>query len=266
MLRGPSSVNSTIIEDSISNQPVELNAKSSVEPKISLNNGGQIDARLTKAPPTKTTSIPSVVKSSVQSLSQASSSQATAFPTNMSRLNLLNAGTAVPFSQAIVKTHQNYVVKAINNNATTPFGQLCKVTCTSSSGANNQLWETYVGSQVVSFCLCAKYVLICSIDGTIRFIDIKSGVLVLPIMKMFTPAIQSVFVSWANKMFVGIEQTIIWIFSPTCRVSIASWAVLWPNVAQYAFGISPNNRYSWRPPAKSYWMPAAIQHKWHRSM
>lgn len=195
MLRGPSSVNSTIIEDSISNQPVELNAKSSVEPKISLNNGGQIDARLTKAPPTKTTSIPSVVKSSVQSLSQASSSQATAFPTNMSRLNLLNAGTAVPFSQAIVKTHQNYVVKAINNNATTPFGQLCKVTCTSSSGANNQLWETYVGSQVVSFCLCAKYVLICSIDGTIRFIDIKSGVLVLPIMKMFTPAIQSVFVS-----------------------------------------------------------------------
>jgi protein HIRA/HIR1 len=69
------------------------------------------------------------------------------------------------------------------------------VNCTSVKNARNQLWEIFIGSPVVNFCLCAKYALFCSSDGNIRFVDIKSGVLVLPVLKLFTPAIQSVFVS-----------------------------------------------------------------------
>lgn len=85
--------------------------------------------------------------------------------------------------------------QAVNNNASTTFGPLCKVECAFGKHQRNTLWEMYVGSPVVNFSLSAKYVLICSQDGTIRFVDIKNGILTLPVIKLFSPAILSVFVS-----------------------------------------------------------------------
>lgn len=57
------------------------------------------------------------------------------------------------------------------------------------------MWEIFIGSPVVNVCLSSKYVLACSIDGTLRFLDIQTGILVLPIVKLPTAAVQCSFVS-----------------------------------------------------------------------
>lgn len=194
MSRGSSSISIAPEEEVVNHKSLDVNSKASIEPKIQLNNGSQLDSRLTKAVPMQTNTIQQITGPSSQQQAQPSTSQTQSLPSVISRLNLLNAGKAVPFSE-YTRTHQDFTVKANNNSATTPFGPLCKITCLSARIRNQQLWESYVGSQVVHFSLCAKYVLICSIDGNIRFLDIKNGVLVLPILKLITPAIQSVFVS-----------------------------------------------------------------------
>lgn len=73
----------------------------------------------------------------------------------------------------------------------TQAGPLSKITGTMTSSQ----WETYIGSPVVNFCLCAKYILICSLDCTLRFLDIRNGTPILPTLHMAKPAIQCVFVS-----------------------------------------------------------------------
>lgn len=50
-----------------------------------------------------------------------------------------------------------------------------------------------IGSPVVKFELCAKYVLVCSINGTIRFLNTETGTPLLPILHMPSPVIQAVF-------------------------------------------------------------------------
>lgn len=79
-----------------------------------------------------------------------------------------------------------------NNFTNTSAGPICKVTGILS---NKIEWETFIGSPVVNFCMCSKYVLICSKDCTNRFIDIRTGIAVLPILHMPSPVIQCVFVS-----------------------------------------------------------------------
>lgn len=75
------------------------------------------------------------------------------------------------------------------------MGQLCKISCTSTTNTPlKQHWEMFVGSPVVIFCLCAKYVITCSIDGTIRFLNIRNGILVLPTIKIPTAGVQCAFV------------------------------------------------------------------------
>lgn len=48
----------------------------------------------------------------------------------------------------------------------------------------------------MNFCLCAKFVLICSKDCTLRFLDIRNGTAIFPILHMPSPVIQCVFVRW----------------------------------------------------------------------
>lgn len=85
------------------------------------------------------------------------------------------------------------ISKVQNNFTSTAAGPICKVI----GFGSNKLpeWETYIGSPVVNFSVCAKYVLICSKDCTVRFLDIRKGTPVLPILHMPSPVIQSVFVS-----------------------------------------------------------------------
>lgn len=109
----------------------------------------------------------------------------------MIRQNNITAGKAVPYTAVATKVHSNVQIKVQNNFTTTPLGPICKLT----SSSPDHPWETYIGSPVVNFCLCAKYVLVCSLDCTLRFLDLRNGTSVMPILHIPGAAIQSVFVS-----------------------------------------------------------------------
>lgn len=74
----------------------------------------------------------------------------------------------------------------------TQAGNISKVT---RKTVHNQ-WDTYIGSPVVNFGVCAKYVLICCLDCSVRFLDIRNGTPILPTLHMPKPVVQSVFVSF----------------------------------------------------------------------
>ncbi|XP_037920410.1 protein HIRA homolog [Hermetia illucens] len=153
-----------------------------------------LDNRLTKAP--YTSSAPA--RSSAISRSQPSSSQnaqniTERKPTGPTRLNVgqtVKSGGAS--SSEYVKQVSDFRVHVHNGNVTTTLGPLSKVTCW-ALGANEKLWETLIGSPIVNFSLCAKYVLLCSQDGTIRFLHIRTGINALPILHLATAATQCAF-------------------------------------------------------------------------
>lgn len=126
-------------------------------------------------------------------------------------LKNVTAGKATPYTKVEVKMHGDFQVKVRcaenqsktnlnisicfqvqNNFTTTPAGPICKVTGMYANKSPE--WETYIGSPVVNFCLCSKYVLLCSKDCTVRFLDVRNGTAVLPILHMPSPVIQCVFV------------------------------------------------------------------------
>lgn len=158
--------------------------------KIASNecNGFQLDSRLTKVAPIKSASI-ATTSSSPNAKSAVSTSASADLPV---RLIMSNAGKAVPFKNLVEKVNANNRVEILNGNVSTAYGPLAKITC---SSAKTKAWEVFVGSPIVNFSLCAKYALACCLDGTIQFIDIRTGVAVLPKLKMLSPAVQCVFVS-----------------------------------------------------------------------
>lgn len=158
--------------------------------KIASNecNGFQLDSRLTKVAPIKSASI-GTTSSSPNAKSAVPTSASADLPV---RLIMSNAGKAVPFKNLVEKVNANNRVEILNGNVSTAYGPLAKITC---SSAKTKAWELFVGSPIVNFSLCAKYALICCLDGTIQFIDIRTGVAVLPKLKMLSPAVQCVFVS-----------------------------------------------------------------------
>lgn len=84
----------------------DLNTKQSNAPKPAMSNG-HLDHRLTKATPLKST----ILKTN-QLQTPVTQTEVNAPPMHaMSRLNLLNAGKATPFKQAVIKTFGDYVVK-----------------------------------------------------------------------------------------------------------------------------------------------------------
>lgn len=85
------------------------------------------------------------------------------------------------------------VLQVQNNFASTATGPISKVTGFVYSNKTPE-WETFIGSPIVNFSLCTKFVLICSKDCTVRFLNVRTGIPVLPILNMPSPVIQSVFV------------------------------------------------------------------------
>lgn len=168
---------------SISSVDLETNKITSIE-----NNGFQLDSRLTKVAPVKTALI-----GISSNCSNATPTEYTSSTANIPiRLTVSNEGKALPYKTRTEKINGNNKVEILNGNVSTAYGPLTKVTCVTTK---TKSWELLIGSPIVNFCLCAKYVLVCCLDGTIQFIDIKTGVAVLPKLKMLSPAVQCVFVS-----------------------------------------------------------------------
>lgn len=156
-------------------------------------NGFQMDNRLTKVAPIKTSSIITSISSNLTAPPSAPVTF-TASPTIPLRLAASTAGKAQPYAPQKIqeKIHGKYRIEFVNGNASTAWGPLAKITCVSD---RIKRWELYVGSPIVNVSVCAKFVLICCADGTIQFIDINSGDSVFPKLKMLSAAIQCVFVS-----------------------------------------------------------------------
>lgn len=179
-------------------RPVSVDSEAS---KIAANerNGFQLDTRLTKIAPIKSASIGTNASSQ-----NASTSASANIPI---RLIMANAGRAVPYKTLTEKINGTNRIEILNGNVSTAYGPLAKVTCVS---AKTKCWEIFVGSPIVNFSVCAKYVLVCCMDGTIQFVDVKTGVAVLPKLRMFSPAIQCVFVSFATTV-LRLELEIIYV-------------------------------------------------------
>ncbi|XP_055300313.1 protein HIRA homolog [Sitodiplosis mosellana] len=185
MSKGSVVFDSAIIDSSVadtSTNTIAISNEASVQksPPIRINTA-QLDNRLTKVPPARATITTVPVKESGDIDEPA---------LRRTIIKNVSAGKSVPYTKIELKVYNEFQVKIQNSFTSTSAGPICKVI---GFVLNKPTWETYIGSPVVNFCLCAKYVLICSKDSTIRFLEIQNGIAVLPILQMPSPVIQCVF-------------------------------------------------------------------------
>lgn len=83
--------------------------------------------------------------------------------------------------------------KVTNSSTTTSFGPLSNLKAVNA--ARTTVWEIFIGSAINRFCVSTKYVLTCSADGTVRILDILSGTLLMPIVKLPCISVQCCFVN-----------------------------------------------------------------------
>lgn len=97
-----------------------------------------------------------------------------------------------------VKIASEFRVQVMNDASKTQFGSISRVVCinmTQQQSADKKAWELVVGSTVTAFSLCSKYVLIGAMDGSVRLIHIRTGMLVVPVLNQASPVMLSSFVS-----------------------------------------------------------------------
>ncbi|KAH8284272.1 hypothetical protein KR044_008208, partial [Drosophila immigrans] len=97
------------------------------------------------------------------------------------------------------KSSQDYRIYVQNGHLKTGYGMVAKVTAQLS---REQLWEMYVGSPVINVNLCSKYVMLCSLDGSMRLLSMATGCPVFPAISLNSAAVHCAF-SPDNQM-VGV--------------------------------------------------------------
>lgn len=177
------SKSSVIIEKVIDKQKMPVHM-------IDSSEQDQLDLRLTKslAPPAKTITLNMATGKSTCSQNSTKSDC-----TNITR-NLI-AGHSEIITGNFVRTVNELRIQVANSAIKSPYGMLSRVFCISNATPGNTVWEIFLGSSVVNCSACSKHVIICCQDGTVRFINLRTGVLTLPILNMPTSVIQSAFVS-----------------------------------------------------------------------
>jgi protein HIRA/HIR1 len=107
----------------------------------------------------------------------------------------MNAGKATVLTQAqSTKTVNEFRIQISNDTTSTSYGKISKVICYNLHLATDKkIWEIFIGSAVCNFAMCAKYAMFCSLDGTVRILDVKSGQNLFPVLNMTSPAVQSAF-------------------------------------------------------------------------
>lgn len=100
-----------------------------------------------------------------------------------------------------VKIASDFRVQVMNDANKTQFGTISRVVCinmTLQQTVDKKAWELVVGSTVTAFSVCSKYVLIGALDGSVRLIHIKTGMLVVPVLNQASPIVLSAFVRSFN--------------------------------------------------------------------
>lgn len=109
---------------------------------------------------------------------------------------LLTGGKAVALKGIVTKPSGQLRIQVSNGSCNTAYGPLCKISCLNVTKPDIKIWEIFIGSAAVNISCSFKNVIVCSIDGTLRFFDVSSGILVFPILNLPSPAILCCFVSF----------------------------------------------------------------------
>lgn len=152
----------------------------------------KLDIRLKKRspPPGRTdrlSDLPSLPIPETQSKPSTSTSQQT--PVVSGKVNVLT-GT-------VTKAFGDYRIQVTNGAYKTGYGALCRISghLVSLPRSDKHIWNSVIGSPVVSLALSKKYVVFCSLDGSIRYLDIRTGSPVLPVLSLTSPVVHCTFSS-----------------------------------------------------------------------
>ncbi|ALC48348.1 Hira [Drosophila busckii] len=113
------------------------------------------------------------------------------------------------------KSAQDYRIHVQNGHLKTGYGMVSKVTAMMS---RELLWDMYVGSPLINVTLCSKFVMLCSLDGSMRLLAMQTGCPVFPAMTLASPALNCAFSS--DFQMVGVitdsGQLRVWNIAKRC--------------------------------------------------
>ncbi|XP_073830443.1 histone cell cycle regulator-like protein [Musca autumnalis] len=177
---------------------------------------------------------------------------------------VINASTKCEFQ----KTAMDYRVHVANGAVQTATGPLARVTAIRL--VSGKMWETFVGSPIVNFNFCLKCVMLCSLDGSMRLLDLMNGNPLLPVITLSTPAIQCAFSPKGTLVGVVTECGLlrIWnIATCSCTLSTTCSDIFGKHGVIYQFTITENsvplivfsdgNAYSFSPQMQAWLVVSA---------
>uniref|UniRef100_A0A1B0CV75 Protein HIRA n=1 Tax=Lutzomyia longipalpis TaxID=7200 RepID=A0A1B0CV75_LUTLO len=196
--------------------------------------GDALDSRLTKSTlaPAKTASL------EMDARKPAPMPQTTKPEATISISRTLTAGRPEAIAGNFVRTVGDLRVQVTNAAVKSPFGVLSRIFCCPTATPTKIAWEMFVGSAVVNCSACSKHVIACSSDGTVRFINVRTGTLTLPIINMPTAIVQSAF----GLPFVLISNGCAYTFSK----NLESWLVV-----NSKDTLNQRNLIKYKPPAST---------------
>lgn len=146
----------------------------------------RLKKRVPKEPPARTEFIPDV---SIKRTSPASRLE------SGSQSQPVVSGKAAALKGTSIKAMADFRVLVTNGSIKTGYGMLCRVVgnLLTVPRQDKKIWETVIGSPVVCFAVSRKHVVFCSMDGSIRFVDIQTGSPILPVMSLTSPVLHCSF-------------------------------------------------------------------------
>ncbi|XP_061396892.1 protein HIRA homolog [Musca vetustissima] len=176
----------------------------------------------------------------------------------------INASTKCEFQ----KTAMDYRVHVANGAVQTATGPLARVTAIRL--VSGKLWETFVGSPIINFNFCLKCVMLCSLDGSLRLMDLMNGNPLMPVISLSTSAIQCAFSPKGTLVGVVTECGLLRIWNIekcTCVLSTTCSDIFGKHGAIYQYTITENgvplivfsdgNSYSFSPQMQAWLVVSA---------
>ena len=185
------------------NTNVQLKAHDVSPMQVDMQNRHGMDSRLAKVPqPPAKTNCSELAKcgSVVGQQNLSSTPQKATIPMARSifqsnnRIDTLNTGvTRIVGTRRIVV--QNNFQKPTSTTATAIHRVICFENKTTAINVQQQpaLWQFVTGSAISNFNTSIRYIILGCVDGTVYFLDVKYGTLVLPVITMANLVVQSAF-------------------------------------------------------------------------
>ncbi|XP_055384553.1 protein HIRA homolog [Condylostylus longicornis] len=184
-----SRINCTVPKEKIHN--LTKTDQNTISAKITTVEKAHLDNRLTKtviSAPAKSSGISNSIITQTKQIRQNSIINVP------NKLNIIqnHSISSCKTSNETSKIAGDFRVFVKNSFLKTSVGALCRVNALLLS-TGEKLWEKLIGSAVANFSVSVKYVMICTLDGNIRFLFTKNGSVVVPILSISTAATQCAF-------------------------------------------------------------------------